>query len=61
MLPKIIDYIPNNQLDISKINFPNKLELADSVFHVPSKISLLIGCELFFELLKPENFKSSDG
>ncbi|GBN93924.1 hypothetical protein AVEN_200012-1 [Araneus ventricosus] len=60
ILPKITDLTPSNEIDISKINFPSEIKLADNTFHIPSKIHALLGCELFFELLKTEKFRSYD-
>ncbi|GBN90505.1 hypothetical protein AVEN_67660-1 [Araneus ventricosus] len=56
ILPKISDLTPSNEIDISKINFPSEIKLADNTFHIPSKIHALLGCEL----LKTEKFRSYD-
>lgn len=60
VLPKIINYVLNNQVDILKMIFPSKITLVHSTFHIPSKINLLIRWDLFFELLKPVKFKCFD-
>ncbi|GBL82129.1 hypothetical protein AVEN_252331-1 [Araneus ventricosus] len=60
ILPKITDLTPSNEIDISKIRFPSEIKLVDNTFHIPSKIHALLGCELFFELLKTEKFRSYD-
>ncbi|GFY27117.1 DUF1758 domain-containing protein [Trichonephila clavipes] len=55
-LPKIIDAIPVSKLNISDLNIPASIELADSNFHMPGQIDILIGSELFFEILNPEQY-----
>ncbi|GFV82383.1 integrase catalytic domain-containing protein [Trichonephila clavipes] len=56
LLPKIIDAIPVSKLNISDLNIPASIELADSNFHMPGQIDILIGSELFFEILNPEQY-----
>ncbi|GFV26089.1 integrase catalytic domain-containing protein [Trichonephila clavipes] len=38
LLPKIIDAIPVSKLNISDLNIPASIELADSNFHMPGQI-----------------------
>ncbi|GFW23582.1 DUF1758 domain-containing protein [Trichonephila clavipes] len=54
LLPKITDAIPVSKLNISDLNIPASIELTDSNFRMPGKIDILIGSELFFEILNPE-------
>ncbi|GFS81600.1 DUF1758 domain-containing protein [Trichonephila clavipes] len=54
LLTKITDAIPVSKLKISDLNIPASIELADSNFHMPGQIDLLIGSELCFEILNPE-------
>nr|CAH7724598.1 unnamed protein product [Callosobruchus chinensis] len=51
VVPEITGLIPSVPVDISKIKIPQNIALADPNFNVPSKISLLIGVDLFYELL----------
>ncbi|GFX11563.1 DUF1758 domain-containing protein [Trichonephila clavipes] len=53
LLPKITDAIPVSKLNIPDLNIPASIELADSNFHMPGQ---LIGSELFFEILNPEQY-----
>ncbi|GFY06936.1 integrase catalytic domain-containing protein [Trichonephila clavipes] len=46
----------NKALEINS-DFSNFVELADSNFNVPGKIDLLLGVNIFYELLKPERIK----
>jgi hypothetical protein len=43
------------KLDISKWNIPKNLKLADENFNVPGDIDLLIGADIFYEILRSEN------
>ncbi|GFW70338.1 integrase catalytic domain-containing protein [Trichonephila clavipes] len=61
LLPKIIDAIPVSKLNISDLNIPASIELADSNFHMPGQIDILIGSELFFEILNPEQYYLQEG
>ncbi|GFR28384.1 hypothetical protein TNCT_686091 [Trichonephila clavata] len=45
-------------MDASKIKIPSNIDLADKDFGIPGEIDLLIGCELFFELLRPNQLRS---
>ncbi|GFV46056.1 DUF1758 domain-containing protein [Trichonephila clavipes] len=42
LLPKITDAIPVSKLNISDLNIPASIELADSNFHMPGQIDILI-------------------
>ncbi|GFV51999.1 DUF1758 domain-containing protein [Trichonephila clavipes] len=61
LLPKITDAIPVSKLNISDLNIPASIELADSNFHMPGQIDILIGSELFFEILIPEQYYLQEG
>ncbi|GFV34054.1 DUF1758 domain-containing protein [Trichonephila clavipes] len=61
LLPKITDAIPVSKLNISDLNIPASIELADSNFHMPGQIDILIGSELFFEILNPEQYYLQKG
>ncbi|GFW85232.1 DUF1758 domain-containing protein [Trichonephila clavipes] len=61
LLPKITDAIPVSKLNISDLNIPASIELADSNFHMPGQIDVLIGSELFFEILNPEQHNLHEG
>ncbi|GFW89661.1 integrase catalytic domain-containing protein [Trichonephila clavipes] len=56
VVKKITDFIPQKALEINS-DFSNFVELADSNFNVPGKIDLLLGANIFYELLKPERIK----
>ncbi|GFX35404.1 DUF1758 domain-containing protein [Trichonephila clavipes] len=45
-------------MDATKVNIPSNIDLVDKDFGIPEEIDMLIGCELFFELLRPNKFRS---
>lgn len=49
--------IPLARIDVSARRLPNGIYLADPTFHNPGKIDMLLGVELFFELLQPGHIK----
>ncbi|GFU08190.1 integrase catalytic domain-containing protein [Trichonephila clavipes] len=61
LLPKITDAITVSKLSIWDLNIPASIELADSNFHMPGQIDILIGSELFFEILNPEQHYLQEG
>lgn len=52
-LPQISDNIPKVAFDTKHLNLP-KCELADPSFNVPSPIDMLIGADLFWDLIGSE-------
>ncbi|GFT34892.1 DUF1758 domain-containing protein [Trichonephila clavipes] len=57
----IVPYINTSsihRMDSTKVNIPSNIDLADKDFGIPGEIDMLIGCELFFELLRPNKFRS---
>jgi hypothetical protein len=52
IVKKITDLVPCKLLNINA-NVPESVQLADYGFNVPGKIDILLGAEVFFELLRP--------
>ncbi|XP_053697048.1 uncharacterized protein LOC128744228 [Sabethes cyaneus] len=59
--PRVTGTIPTSKIDIAHWMIPEELVLADPKFHIPDKVDLLIGGELFFDLLKPGHLSLADG
>jgi hypothetical protein len=57
VLPKITKNVPNKTYSTEKWNIPSNIPLADPNFNSPGKIDLLMGAELFMELLLTGKFK----
>ncbi|XP_049316914.1 putative mediator of RNA polymerase II transcription subunit 26 [Bactrocera dorsalis] len=51
-LQKIVSNVPTEHIKVKKI--PENIKLADPSFGVPGKIDLLLGADIFFDLLKEE-------
>lgn len=49
--PKITNITPSKYINTANINFPRNINLADRDFNKPGKISMLLGNEIFFQLL----------
>lgn len=54
VLKKITCKIPQFKVDLSCINIPTGVTLADVDFNIPSEINMLIGADIFFQVLLPE-------
>ncbi|XP_049871346.1 uncharacterized protein LOC126370517 isoform X2 [Pectinophora gossypiella] len=51
VVPKITCDLPQFKIDANSINMPSHIKLADPDFYKCDKISLLLGCDLFFQIL----------
>lgn len=51
VIQKITQFLPANQLDLDELQIPDGITLADPEFDQPSAVDLLIGAEIFFDLL----------
>ncbi|XP_065094858.1 uncharacterized protein LOC135715573 [Ochlerotatus camptorhynchus] len=59
--PRVTGTIPASRIDITKWTIPEGVILADPKFHSPDKVDLLIGGELFFDILKPGQLSLAEG
>ncbi|GFY19699.1 DUF1758 domain-containing protein [Trichonephila clavipes] len=55
VINKITDLIPNKVIDVD-VNVSEFVPLADDKFNIPDRIDMLLGAEIFYELLKPGKF-----
>lgn len=53
VLPQITTNLPNKTVDISEIQLPSHLKLADPKFNYSAPIDLLIGADIFWTLIEP--------
>lgn len=51
ILPKITNLLPSTYININNINLPTDIKLADPSFHMPSVIDILVGAEVFWNIL----------
>ncbi|GFW08707.1 integrase catalytic domain-containing protein [Trichonephila clavipes] len=52
IVPKITGCVPTQPLDLTKIKLPPNITYADAEFNIPKRIDILLGGEIFYELLK---------
>ncbi|GFW17723.1 DUF1758 domain-containing protein [Trichonephila clavipes] len=50
------DLVPTMKIDCNLNNIPN-LKLADKNFNIPERVQMLLGAEVFYELMLPGQFK----
>lgn len=46
--------LPQQSFDVRKLSIPSYVKLADKTFHQTGEISMLLGCEIFFQVLQRE-------
>lgn len=61
IVPKICGNLPNTDIDLNKLNckltsIPNHINLADPLFYKSESVDMLIGVEIFNEILLSETF-----
>jgi hypothetical protein len=61
VLPSITDAVPTHQVDLSNLNIPTDICLADPYFYTPSDVDMIIGADLFWDLLGCQKIKLGDG
>lgn len=61
IVPQITDELPNFTFDKNSINIPANLALADPSFHVPSKVDMLLGAAIFYDLLCVGQIRTGPG
>ncbi|XP_055598419.1 uncharacterized protein LOC129747991 [Uranotaenia lowii] len=53
VLPKVTTNLPSSCFDVSDWKIPSDINLADPAFFATNPVELILGAEIFFELLKP--------
>ncbi|GFY25259.1 integrase catalytic domain-containing protein [Trichonephila clavipes] len=56
---RITDLTPSRIINVS-LDMPNEIKLADYKFNIPGKIDVLLGAEIFYELLRPGQIYCGD-
>ncbi|XP_045541883.1 uncharacterized protein LOC123723348 [Papilio machaon] len=51
ILPEITKILPSTIIDISQLSLPSDLHLADPSFNIPSVIDILVGAEVFWDVI----------
>lgn len=60
ILPSITSNQPNRSIGIEGWNIPSDIVLADPLFNQPHRIDMLIGAEIFYELLETGQIKLAE-
>ncbi|GFW74109.1 DUF1758 domain-containing protein [Trichonephila clavipes] len=60
IVPKVTGCVPTQPLDLTKIKLPQNIRYADAEFNIPKPIDILLGGEIFYELLKSKQIKLHD-
>lgn len=60
IIPKITSDMPSIQLNVADWPIPKNICLADPQFNIPARIDMLIGAELFCELISVGQIKMND-
>ena len=61
MLPSITNSVPNQKVNVSDLNISTDIILADPSFHTPSTVDLIIGADIFWDLLGSRSIRLGDG
>lgn len=61
VLQRITSGLPTTNIDPKLIRIPNDVQLADPTFHTQSEIDLLIGADLFWDLLDDNRIRLANG
>ncbi|XP_050356286.1 uncharacterized protein LOC126777330 [Nymphalis io] len=51
VLPEITKLLPHNYIDITHLPLPSGIQLADPSFNIPSTVDILLGVEIFWEVI----------
>lgn len=57
VVPQITGYLPNAPIDITELNLPVNIQLADPNFHLPSEVDMLLGAEVFFDVISSNQIR----
>ena len=60
MTPRVTGTISTSKIDVSRWRIPEEVVLADPAFHTPAKVDMLIGGELFFDIMKLRHLSLSN-
>lgn len=61
ILPSITDRIPSKHVNLLKIKIPSDVCLADPNFYSPAPVDMLLGADIFWDLLESQRIKLGDG
>lgn len=56
IVPIITEKFPANNINISRWSIPNNVTLADPLFNISTDIDVLLGADIYYKILNPNNF-----
>ncbi|XP_059061597.1 uncharacterized protein LOC131854485 [Achroia grisella] len=57
ILPSITDNVPSSQINLTDLKLPSNIHLADPKFHSPSAVDLILGADIFWDLIGLQQLK----
>ncbi|CAK1584852.1 unnamed protein product [Parnassius mnemosyne] len=61
VLPSITQNVPTRYVNLSNLKIPSNISLADPNFHSPAPVDMLIGADVFWDLIGTQRLKLGDG
>lgn len=61
VVPQITSVLPNSYVNISNLKLPNNIELADPSFYCPSEIDILLGADVYWDIVTSNTIKLGKG
>lgn len=61
VIPEITGLLPNTSINISALNLPENIKLADPNFFHSSSVDLLLGAEIFFDIMSQNKIRLVGG
>lgn len=61
IINKITEQIPCRNYDIAELNLPENIQICDRNSNTPSKVDILLGANIFWDLLRPQQIKLGSG
>ncbi|XP_045458277.1 uncharacterized protein LOC123668590 [Melitaea cinxia] len=57
IVPRITGSVPNNKIELQNLKLPLNIELADPAFYQPADIDILIGADVFWDIIGTQQIK----
>ncbi|XP_045450168.1 uncharacterized protein LOC123658922 [Melitaea cinxia] len=57
IVPRITGNVPNNKIELQNLKLPLNIELADPAFYQPADIDILIGADVFWDIIGTQQIK----
>jgi hypothetical protein len=61
IMPTLTQILPNAEIDTTDFTFMDELHLADPAFAIPAPIDILLGADVYYQLMSPGNAIERNG